>query len=199
MPSSGFGEIVVVSGTHVPPDTTITRGPRNGAEVRGQPIFDFTGSDDVVSPNDLTFECSVDADEWSSCESPLAGVIEDGWHTLRIRALDDMLNVDPTPAARSWRIDTKAPSRPSVRAPRPATRGTVYRFSSTDRGTSSHRLRFRCAIDTRRLHACASRYRLQLPPGRHVLRVRAVDPAGNESGTTTVRLVIRLRQSALGR
>jgi hypothetical protein len=189
MPASGFGEIVVVSGNHVPPGTTITHGPRNGAEVREQATFDFEGSDDVVSPPDLTFECRVDEEEWTACESPEGGVVEDGWHTLRVRAFDDMLNVDPTPGLRRWRLDTKAPSKPSVRGPRSATRGAAYRFSAKDRGTPSGRLRFRCGIDTRRLHACGSRHRALLPPGRHVLRVRAVDPAGNESGTTAVRLV----------
>jgi hypothetical protein len=192
MPSSGFGEIVVVSGTRVPPDTRITGGPRDGAEVREQKTFEFTGTDDVVSPPDLTFECKVDAEEWSACQSPLGGVLEDGWHTLRVRALDDMLNADPTPAKRRWRIDTRAPSRPSVAGPRLAREDSPeYRFSSADPGTLRRRIRFRCAFDTKRLHVCSSASRRHLPPGRHVLRVRAVDPAGNESGTTTVRIVLR--------
>lgn len=192
MPSSGFGEIVAVSGTHVPPDTRITGGPRNGAEVRDEKTFEFTGTDDVASPPELTFECKVDAEDWSACESPGGGVVEDGWHTLRVRALDDMLNADPTPAIRRWRIDTKAPSRPRAAGPRLArTDSPEYRFSSTDPGTPRRRIRFRCAFDTKRLHVCTSAYRRHLPQGRHVLRVRAVDPAGNESGTTTVRIVLR--------
>ena len=191
MPSSGFGEIVAVSGTHIPPDTTITGGPRDGSEVREQTIFDFTGTDDVVNPADLTFECKVDAEEWSECESPTGEVVDDGWHTLRVRALDDMLTVDPTPARRRWRLDTRPPASPKVAGPR-LPRGTSpkYRFSSTDPGTPRRRIRFRCAFDTKRLHACRSAYRRHLLPGKHVLRVRAVDLAGNESGTTAVRVVL---------
>jgi hypothetical protein len=192
MPSSGFGEIVVVSGTLVPPQTAITAGPTNGAQVRDERTFEFTGNDDVTPPDQLEFQCKVDAEEWSACESPFSGGIEDGWHTLSVRALDDMLNADPTPATRRWRIDTKAPSKPSVAGPRLArTDSPQYRFSSSDPGTPRRRIRFRCAFDTKRLHACRPAYRRHLPQGRHVLRVRAVDPAGNESGTTTVRIVLR--------
>jgi hypothetical protein len=187
IPESGFGEIVVVSGTHVPPNTRITAGPADGAEVRDERTFEFTGTDDVAPVEELRFECKVDREEWSECESPLAGVVADGWHTLRVRAIDDMLNADPTPAQRRWRIDTKAPSKPSV-----TLRNGAYRFSSSDRGTPRRRLRFRCGLDTTRLHACGSRYSRRLPAGRHVLRVRAVDPAGNESSVRTVRFVVRL-------
>jgi len=192
MPASGFGEIVAVSGTRVPPNTFITGGPRDRAEVREERTFDFTGADDVVSPPDLTFECKADAEDWSACESPVGGVVEDGWHTLNVRALDDMLNTDPTPATRRWRIDTRAPTKPSAAGPRLArTDSPAYRFSAADPGTPRRRIRFRCAFDTKRLHDCSSAYRRHLPQGRHVLRVRAVDPAGNESGMTTVRIVLR--------
>ena len=186
IPESGFAELVVVSGTRVPPQTTITSGPSNGAQVREQRVFAFTGADDVAPADQIEFECQVDREEWSSCESPLGGVVADGWHTLGVRALDEMLNADPSPAQRRWRIDSQAPSRPRV-----TLRNGVYRFSSKDRGTPARRITFRCGIDTKRLHACGSRLRLRIRSGRHVLRVRGVDPAGNQSGTTTVRLRLR--------
>lgn len=182
IPASGFAELVVVSGTRVPPQTTITAGPRNGAQVREQRVVEFTGTDEITPADQLEFECRLDGEDWSACESPLGGITEDGWHTLRVRALDDMLNADPSPAQRRWRIDSQAPSRPKV-----AIRNGVYRFSARDQGTPARRIHFRCGIDTKRLHACASRLRVRLA-GRHVLRVRALDPAGNEGPTTTVRI-----------
>lgn len=182
MPSSGFGQIVVVSGTRVPPETRITGGPADGAQVRDERTIEFTGSDDVAPLEELRFECTVDGEEWGECESPLGGITTDGWHTVRVRALDDMLNADPSPARRRWRVDSKAPSRPKV-----TIRNGSYRFSARDRGTPARSIRFRCGIDTKHLHACASPLRVRLA-GRHVLRVRAVDPAGNESRTATVRL-----------
>jgi hypothetical protein len=189
VPGGGFGEIVAVSGTHVPPETTITGGPRDGAEVHEEEVFEFSGTDDVAGPDMLAYQCRFDADEWGECESPVGGVTEDGWHTLRVRALDDMLNADPTPAQRRWRLDTKPPSKPKVRS-QPASGVVVLRFSARDRGTPARRVRFRCAVDSTRLHACRARHRAHLPPGRHVVRVRAVDPAGNQSAKTA-RVVAR--------
>jgi hypothetical protein len=180
VPAAGFGQIVVVSGTHVPPQTRIIAGPANGAQVSDERTIEFAGSDDVAPLDELRFECTVDGDEWSECESPLGGIATDGWHTVRVRAVDDMLNADPSPAQRRWRIDSKPPSRPGV-----TVRHGIYRFTAIDRGTPSRRLTFRCGVDTNRLHTCRSRVRVR--GGSHVLKVRARDPAGNESPTTTVR------------
>jgi hypothetical protein len=187
VPDFGTIKVVAVSGTHVPPETTITAGPRDGAEVPDYGLFEFKGTDDVAPPSELTFECKVDGDEWSECFSPYGpDTIAEGWHTLNVRALDEMGNADPTPAHRRWRIDTLSPSKPRVARVGRAT----FRFSATDRGTPSRRLRFRCAIDSKRLHTCGSRVRWELPARRHVVRVRAVDPAGNESDVKTVRFTV---------
>lgn len=192
IPASTGGQIVVVSGTHVPPDTTFTFGRPDGAEVPnyGQQ-FGFVGIDDVAPPSEITYECKLDAEEWSDCQSPLRpATTEEGWHMQSVRAFDEMLNVDPTPARRRWRIDTKSPSKPNVVVLRRRRAVTEFHLSATDRGTPARRLRFRCALDAWRFHACASSFRRRLPSGRHVLRVYAFDPAGNGS-MKTVRFVIR--------
>jgi len=187
----GEGKVAVVSGTHIPPETTIIAGPAEGAQVPDYGTFEFAATDDVAPPSEIAFQCSVDSGEWNDCETPYGpATTVDGWHTLRVRALDDMLNADPTPAGRRWRIDTQSPSRPKVAISR-LKRRTDANFSATDSGTPSKRLRYRCAIDSKRLHACASDLRLRLPARRHVLRVRAVDPAGNESDEKIVRFAVR--------
>jgi hypothetical protein len=185
--TSGEGRVVVVSGTHIPPETTITAGPAEGAQVPDYENFEFAAADDVAPPSEITFQCSVDSEEWSDCETPYGpATTVDGWHTLRVRALDDMLNADPTPAQRRWRIDTQSPSKPHV-----VRKGKTLRLTATDRGTPSGSVRFRCAIDAKRLHLCASRLRVRLPAGRYVLRARAVDPAGNESDVKVLRFTVR--------
>jgi hypothetical protein len=181
VPTSGFAQVVLVSGSRIPPETRITAGPRDGAQVREEKTFEFTGTDDVAPLDELRFQCRLDAEHWSDCESPLGGVVTDGWHTLRVRAVDDMLNVDPSPARRRWRIDTRPPSKPKV-----VRHEMSLSFTAHDRGTPSARIRFRCAVDSRRFHACARR--LRVPSGAHLVRVRAVDPAGNESAVKTMRL-----------
>ena len=194
IPASTGGQIVVVSGTRVPPDTRFTFGPADRAEVPNYGAqFGFVGLDDVAPPSELTYECKIDADEWSDCQSPLrAAMTENGWHSVSVRALDEMLNVDPTPVHRRWRIDTQSPSKPKVVVlRRRGAAATKFHLSATDPGTPARRLRFRCAVDAWRFHACASRYRLRLPSGRHVLRVYAFDPAGNGSDLKSVRFVVR--------
>jgi hypothetical protein len=187
MPADGFGDLVVVSGSRIAPDTTITAGPAEGSQTSDYGDWEFTGSDDVTPVADLTYECKVDEGAWSSCETPYGpATTVDGWHTLSVRALDDMLNADPTPAQRRWRIDTASPSKPKV-----SRQGRMLFFSAKDSGTPSRQVRYRCSIDSKRLHACGASIRIRFPARRHVLRARAVDPAGNESDLRIVRLAGR--------
>jgi hypothetical protein len=55
------------------------------------------------SEDGATFECSLDGDSFSPCQSPrtLEG-LEDGEHTFSVRAKDRAGNVDPSPATASW-------------------------------------------------------------------------------------------------
>ena len=89
------------------------------------------------------------------------------------------------------RSDSAAPKAPVVRGSLVVREGrnAVYRLSATDAFTPAAALRFLCAVDTAPLRPCAARLELRLPPGPHVLRVRAVDAAGNRSAPT--RLVVR--------
>jgi len=187
MPADGLGDLVVVSGSRIAPDTTITAGPVEGSQTPDYGDWEFAGIDDVTPAADLTYECKVDDGEWSSCETPYGpATTVDGWHTLSVRALDDMLNADPTPAQRRWRIDTVSPSKPRVARLR-----KTFHFSAKDSGTPSRQLRYRCAIDAKRLHACGKSVRFRYPARRHVVRVRALDPAGNESDLRIARLAGR--------
>jgi len=180
--TSDTAKIEVVSGTHVPPQTSITAGPAEGAQVADYGTWEFAASDDVAPASEITYQCSVDSGPWDDCETPYGpATTVDGWHTLSVRALDDMLNADPTPAQRRWRIDTTGPSKPKV-----VRHGRTLRFSAKDVGTPRADVRFRCALDAKRLHSCGAVFRV--PRGRHTVRVRAVDPAGNESDVKSVRL-----------
>jgi hypothetical protein len=89
------------------------------------------------------------------------------------------------------RADSAAPKPPVVRGSLVVREGraAVYRLSATDAFTPTAALRFLCGVDAAPLRPCAARLSLRLPPGPHVLRVRAVDAAGNRSAVT--RLVVR--------
>jgi hypothetical protein len=69
------------------------------------------------------------------------------------------------------------PSAPRIIGPRRTTDLTpTFRFVSHEAGLHSRAIRFRCAIDRKRLHRCPNRYTPNLRLGRHTLLVRAVDP-----------------------
>ncbi len=93
----------------VAPDTTITAGP-SGPITTATATFSFTASE---SP--ATFQCRVDTASFAACQSPFAtGALANGPHTFEVRALDAALNLDATPAQRSFRVCTGAGSAVAV-------------------------------------------------------------------------------------
>ncbi len=95
-----------------PPQTSIDSGP--------PPI---TSADSAVlsfsSPESgLVFECSRGAQPFAPCTSPVAlSGLADGSYLFRVRAVDAAGNVDPTPAQRTWIVDTQPPAAPVVVSP----------------------------------------------------------------------------------
>jgi hypothetical protein len=84
--------------------------------------------------------------------------------------------------------DRKPPSTPRVDGNSETTDlRPVFHFSAHDDRTPPTQLRFRCAIDSPTLRTCShiSRPSAALAFGKHLLRVRAVDRAGNSSRVAT--------------
>jgi streptogramin lyase len=83
------------------------------------------------------------------------------------------------------------PAAPRILGPRHTTdRTPTFRFVSHEAGVRSSAIRFRCAIDRKRLHGCPRRYTPTLQLGQHTLRVRAVDPRGRTSRTSIARVSV---------
>ena len=190
--SHDFNFVTFLPGDGAPPETTIQAGPVEGSITRESSAdVVFGGTDDLSYAANLVASCDLDGRAYTPCANPvsLAG-LPDGRHRFAVRMTDQAGQVDPSPAAVSWTVDTKAPSRPRVVGPRKLERArATYRFSARDAIAPQRRLRFRCSLDSRRLKACANRVSRRLSEGRHVLRVAAVDEAGNVSRTTLVRIV----------
>jgi len=99
-----------------PPDTTITDGP-SGPTTDSTPTFSFTGSGGATA-----FECRVDAGAFVPCASPFTtAALGIGPHTFEVRASDAAGNVDPSPASRSFAVDTTPPAPPAPPPPPPPT------------------------------------------------------------------------------
>ncbi len=96
-----------------PPQTSILSGP-SGVVRKTDASFELKADDAAA-----TFECSIDGDAFAACISPQAYAgLTSGAHTFAVRAVDDIGNVDATPATRSWTVDTSQELPPRGQDPR---------------------------------------------------------------------------------
>ena len=162
------------------PETAIEGGP-TGVVGSASAAFAFTSSESGGG-----FECRLDGGEWAGCASPreLAD-LADGGHSVSVRAVDRAGNADPTPAGRSWEVDTRAPETTITEGPAGTTGESTptLRFGSTEAGSE-----FACSVDGRPFARCVAPLLLApLADGRHTFRVRARDRAGNTDPTAAAR------------
>ena len=102
----GSHRLVVVTDT-TPPETTVTSGP-SGTISSGSTSFGFASNE-----SNSVFGCRIDAGTWGGCTSPKAySGLADGNHTFEVRAKDAAGNVDPTPAVRSFTVQTSTSTPP---------------------------------------------------------------------------------------
>ena len=87
------------------PQTTIDSGPTAGSTINtSSPTFGFTGT------GATRFECKLDSATWTICNSPKALTgLTDGQHTFAVRGVSAGGIADPTPASRTFTVDTVAP------------------------------------------------------------------------------------------
>jgi Ca2+-binding RTX toxin-like protein len=101
----------------------------------------------------------------------------------------------PVAATRKRPLDRKPPRTRIVHGPaklltaQGGRRRVIFRFASSERG--SH---FRCKLDARPYRPCASPRTYVVAPGKHVVRIDAIDPSGNADPTpATFRFKVRRR------
>ncbi|HEX2112590.1 MAG TPA: hypothetical protein VHF67_13675 [Gaiellaceae bacterium] len=178
------------------PGTWITSGPTGTVSSRSA-AFAFGGA------RVRRFECSLDRGAFRTCTSPAAvSRLTDGAHRFRVRAVDESGRPDPTPATRTWTVDT---TPPAVRvAALPAVQrslGFPVRWSATDQasGVASYDVRYREATwrgpFTRPLPwqaaTTATRAAFGARAGStYCFSARAVDTLGNSSAWTTERCTV---------
>ena len=163
-----------------PPDTTIDSGP-SGPTADSTPTFTFS------SEPGASYECQVDALAETACSSPLTlSPLLDGVHTLSVTATDAASNPDPTPATRTFSVDTVAPDTTIATGPSGLTADSTPTFTfSSEPGVT-----FECRVDTAAFTACASPFTASsLSDGAHTFTVRAKDVATNVDTTPATRSV----------
>jgi hypothetical protein len=163
-----------------PPDTSILSGP-TGVISATSVTFTFSSTE-----TGSTFQCRLNTGSFVSCSSPytITG-LTDGAQTFEVRAIDGVGNVDPTPATRSWTVDTQPPETTITSGPADGSTtgpGVTFNFTSSETGST-----FECSLDAGPFLPCTSPQTLSLSNGSHTFSVRAIDAVNNIDPTPATR------------
>jgi hypothetical protein len=152
-----------------PPVATFAATPPNPSND-ANPQFVF------VSEPGATFECEVDAAPFVPCPAAYTvGPLTSTSHTMYVRAIDSVGNVQVDPTFYTWTVDLVPPDTFITRlGATPSAAAVSFVLTSDEPAT------FQCNLDNTGFTACAASY--TTPPlsnGDHTLVARAIDPAGN--------------------
>jgi hypothetical protein len=163
------------------PTVQITKGPKAlGKESR--PTFEFTSSRPV------SFSCQVDGGTSQPCASPylVPSSLADGSHGFSVTGTDAEGRTGSS-GVYSFTIDTKAPRTKIVGHPKKVMktrkRSVVARFKLK---ASESSVTYYCQFDKEPLRICTAQFRHRFAKGKHAVRVRAKDQAGNLADKPTV-------------
>ncbi|MEA2134479.1 MAG: large repetitive protein [Solirubrobacteraceae bacterium] len=178
--TNGPSSAVAVTIDTTAPATSIDSAPADPSNA-ATATFGFSSDE-----SGAVYECRRDGAAFAACTSPATvSGLGDGNHTFDVRAVDRAGNTDPTPASRSWNVDTSAPDTTITSGPSGTVAGNqaTFAFVSTETGGT-----FQCRLDGGAYAACASPHTVSnIAPGTHVLAVRATDAAGNTDATAATR------------
>ncbi len=167
------------------PETAFVDGPTGAtSETTVTATYHDPTDEDVTE-----FVCRLDDGDWFECDggSVVLEDLDEGEHTLAVASVDGSGNQDPTPATRTWTVDTTAPDTFIPTHPDdPSQSGSgTFGFASTEEGVVYY-----CVIDPAldengvvaadAYALCDPTYPFEgLADGEHTVWVYAVDDAGN--------------------
>jgi hypothetical protein len=172
-----------------PQDTAINGGPTNGSTTSATTAT-FT-SFSAPSDPDATFQCRLDPPgtigSFAACPkngATFSGLTQNGTWQLSVRAVDPSGNVDTTPAARTWVVDT---TPPVVHIDSGPAEGSTTSSATADFDVSTSDGTLVCTVDGATLASCSSPtvHVSGLGNGQHTFSVRGVDALGNSSTPIT--------------
>lgn len=115
-PITGISFIHRKNNDREPPQTSIASGPSGCVGTDGA-TFGWTGSDNQTPTSNLEYRCRLDGysdwSDWTDNTSKTYDNLPDGSYTFRVKAKDEAGNEDPSPATRSFQVDTRVPSNPT--------------------------------------------------------------------------------------
>jgi hypothetical protein len=165
---------VIYTPNSVTPVVRITTGPKAlGNESR--PTFEFSSSRPV------SFTCQIDGGAAESCASPyvVPTKLADGTHGFVVTGTSAE-GLSGTSGVYEFTIDTKAPRTTIVVHPKKVIKtrksSVVGRFRVR---ADEAPVTFYCQFDKEALRVCGKTFHRRFTPGVHVVKVRAMDAAGN--------------------
>jgi subtilisin family serine protease len=169
-----------VAALALPPTVRITKAPPALSRERS-PTIEFGATRPVA------FRCEVDGGPAQPCASPfrVPAALADGSHGIAVTGVD--LAGRSGTAATTFAIDTRRPRTRIAKHPPKLIRTrhrsvrARFRFASNEPGAT-----FVCKVDRGLLRFCGRKVSRRFGEGRHVVRVRARDRAGNVDRTAAV-------------
>jgi hypothetical protein len=185
-----------------PPDTTITSGP-SGTIDHNDVVFEWTGFDDVISTEDLVYSYKLEGDDtswssWTSSTSKTYNDLPNGDYIFKVKAKDQVGNVDPTPSARSFTVETEEDITPPTTIITSGPSGTInyndvtFEWTGNDDTTStanlvySHKLEGYGTSWSSWTSSTNKTYN-DLPDDDYTFKVKAKDEAGTVDPTPATR------------
>ena len=178
------------------PDTTIDSGP-SGTVASTSAEFGFSSDQ-----GDATFQCKLDGGTFEACASPKSvpdeGALAEGTHTFEVRAVDTAGGADPTPASRTWKVDTTAPLAPAITSPANNsfdTDGTITISGTAESNSTVEVFEATASADTSKgttqvdASGAWTKTISSVSDGSHTYKAKAKDAAGNTSGFSNSRTV----------
>ncbi len=165
----------------LPPKITVTKAPAPLSN-NPQPAFEFSANRPVA------FSCQIDGGPPQPCASPFVvpTPLGDGGHGFAVSGVD-VAGREGNSGSVFFEIDATAPRTSIVKRPpkllrtaRLSARG-IFRFRSNEPGST-----FVCKVDRGPLRDCGPKLDRRFRVGRHAVRVRARDRAGNLDPTPAV-------------
>ena len=163
----------------IAPETSLAPTGPSGTVASSSASFDFNSNESS------SFVCSLNGVA-VSCGSPKTYTnLAPGNYTFSARARDLAGNEDPSPAVRTWTVDTVAPETTLDSGPTGSTTATSAEFAFS----SEPGVRFRCQLDSQAVEVGCSSPRgfSGLAVGDHTFKVWATDAAGNADPTPATR------------
>jgi hypothetical protein len=169
------------------PETTITSSPPDPFASTSA-TFDFT-SDQA----DSTFACALDEQSFKRCTSPKTYTdVPEGLHTFFVFAVHNDRK-DPTPAARTWTVDTTPPAPVKLQRPAVSYRKLTLTWAlapGTDHVVVLRSTRAKQVASTQVYKGAGTSYVESkfLNAQYHAYRIRSYDKAGNVSSAVDVKV-----------